>query len=83
MYMHDGRYSGRLWYTTYRILHTKYYTEPLDFRTKNQLKFPTLALVARRVVTSASGRVCSFDRASLKSASVDTLSALHASWKKT
>ena len=68
-------------------------TDPLDFWTKYQLQFPTLALVARRVLAvpatsasterllSASGRVCTFDRASLKPASVDTLSALRA-WER-
>ena len=61
-------------------------TDPLDFWTKNQLQFPILALVARRVLAvpatsasterlySASGRVCTFDRASLKPANVDILS---------
>jgi hypothetical protein len=68
-------------------------TDPLDFWTKNQLQFPILALVARRVLAvpatsasterlfSASGRVCTFDRASLKPANVDILSTLHV-WEK-
>ena len=58
-----------------------------------QLQFPILALVARRVLAvpatsasterlfSASGRVCTFDRASLKPANVDILSTLHV-WEK-
>ena len=72
------------------LLHMK---DPLDFWTKNQLQFPILALVARRVLAvpatsasterlfSASGRVCTFDRASLKSANVDILSTLHV-WER-
>ena len=68
-------------------------TDPLDFWTKNQLQFPILALVARRVLAvpatsasterlySASGRVCTFDRASLKPANVDILSTLHV-WER-
>ena len=68
-------------------------TDPLDFWTKNQLQFPILALVARRVLAvpatsastdrlfSASGRVCTFDRASLKPANVDILLTLHV-WER-
>ena len=68
-------------------------TDPLDFWTESQLQLPALALVAHRVLAvpatsasterllSASGRVCTFDRASLKPASVDTLSALRA-WER-
>ena len=68
-------------------------TDPLDFWTKNQLQFPILAPVARRVLAvpatsasterlfSASGRVCTFDRTSLKPANVDILSTLHV-WER-
>jgi hypothetical protein len=68
-------------------------TDPLDFWTKNQLQFPILALVALRILAvpatsasterlfSASGRVCTFDRASLKPANVDILSTLHV-WER-
>ena len=68
-------------------------TDPLEFWTMCQLQFPILALVARRVLAvpatsasterlfSASGRVCTFDRASLKPANVDILSTLHV-WER-
>lgn len=67
--------------------------DPLYFWTKYQQQFPILALVARRVLAvpatsasterlfSASGRVCTFDRARLKPANVDILSTLHV-WEK-
>ena len=63
--------------------------DPLEFWTKSQAMFPILAPVARRVLAvpvtsasterlfSASGRVCTFDRASLKPANVDILTTLH------
>ena len=68
-------------------------TDPLDFWTKNQLQFPILALVARRVLAvpatsasterlfSASGRVCTFDRAGLKPENFDILSTLYV-WER-
>ena len=64
-------------------------TDPLEFWTKYQQQFPILAPVARRVLAvpatsasterlfSASGRICTFDRASLKPANVDILTTLH------
>jgi len=67
--------------------------DPLRFWSKNQARFPILAAVARRVLSipatlasterlfSASGRVCTFDRSSLKPATVDILSTLHV-WGK-
>ena len=67
--------------------------DPLYFWTKHQQQFPILAPVARRVLAvpatsasterlfSASGRVCTFDRASLKPANVDILSTLHV-WER-
>ena len=64
-------------------------TDPVEFWTKSQAMFPILAPVARRVLAvpatsasterlfSASSRVCTFDRASLKPANVDILTTLH------
>ena len=67
--------------------------DPLSFWTIYQKQFPILAPVARRVLAapatsasterlfSASGRVCTFDRARLKPANVDILSTLHV-WER-
>ena len=55
-------------------------TDPLDFWTKNQLQFPATSASTERLL-SASGRVCTFDRASLKPASVGILSTLHV-WER-
>jgi hypothetical protein len=67
---------------------------PLDFWTKHAHQFPILAVVARQILAipaesssterlfSVGGRICTFDRASLKPANVDILTTLHV-WEKT
>ena len=67
--------------------------DPLVFWAKYQHQYPILAAVVRRVLAipatsssserlfSAGGRVCTFDRSSLKPATVDILTTMHV-WEK-